>query len=108
VPDFAVVGTRPEQSALDRGWSDGENNLAIELTKVVRNKTAGRNNVCGVVRGKVGTHHRPALPLVAGFEDDLAAVVNGLVVEGIDGERRRPVTAILRLIGRGIEGVHPG
>ena len=40
-------------------------------------------------------------------ENDLAPVIDSVVVERIDGQGRSPVTAVLRLVGRRIQRVNP-
>ena len=47
------------------------------------------------------------LAAVGRGEHHLAAVVHRVVIEGIGGERRRPVTAVLHEVRRRIERVHP-
>ena len=46
-------------------------------------------------------------PPLDGAQNHLAAVVDHVVVERIDSQRRGPVAAVLRLVGRRIESVQP-
>src|SRR5229473_4344187 len=55
-----------------------------------------------------GLIYRPTLSAVGRFENDLAAVVHGVVIERIDCQRRSPMTAILQLVRRRIKRVNPG
>ena len=95
VPDLTVVGAGPDESLLHLGRSDGENDFSVELSEVVSDDSARGHDASRVLGGKIGADNRPTLPAVRGFEHHLAAVVDGVVVEGIDGERRRPMAAIL-------------
>ena len=61
----------------------------------------------GSLRRQVRADHLPALAAVRRLEDHLAAVVDGVVIERIDRQRRRPVTAVLELGRRRIERVNP-
>ena len=82
---------------------DREHHLAVELPEVVADDAARRAR-CGAGRASRGrADHRPALPAVRRLEDHLAAVVDGVVIERIDRERRRPVAAVLRLVRRRVE-----
>src|SRR5690348_5330305 len=62
----------------------------------------------GIECKEVGTGYRPTLAAVGSFEDDLAAVVDGVVVEGINGQRRSPVAAVFDSCRRRVQGVQPG
>ena len=62
----------------------------------------------GSLRRQIRADHLPALAAVRRREDHLAAVVDGLVIERIDRERRRPVAAVLRVGRRRVERDHPG
>src|SRR6185312_12172141 len=107
VPYLPVVRTGPDQATLDLRWSNREYDLAVELSEVVRHDSAGRYDARRIARREIRTDHGPVLSRIRRAEDHLAAVIHGLGIEWIDGERRRPVTTILRLVGRRIECVNP-
>src|SRR5581483_3958624 len=91
VPEFAVVGSRPDQAFLDRRRSDGVDDFAVKLAKIVLDDAAGGNDAAGVLGRKIGTDDAPTLSAGGSLEDHLAAEVDGVVIERIDGERRSPV-----------------
>src|SRR5580698_4629766 len=100
VPDFAVVGSGPDESFLNGGGSDGEHDLAIKLAQIIADDPAGRLNVFGILRGKVGADDAPALASVGGAENHLAAVIDGVVIEGVDGHGGGPVAAVFGIVRR--------
>src|SRR5215472_9013571 len=107
IPNQTIVGAGPDKAFLDFRGRDGEDDFAIKLAEIVANNAARRAEVFWILRGKIGADNGPTLPAVAGFEDDLAAVVDSVVVEGIDGQRRSPVAAISQVAGRRIERMNP-
>ena len=107
VPELAVVGAGPDQPLLHLRRRDREDHLGRELAQVVADDAAGRNDAAGVLRGEIGADDAPALSAAVGVEDDVAAVVDVVVIERIDRQRRRPVAAVLRILRRRIEGDHP-
>src|SRR6185295_13875125 len=106
IPELPVVGAGPDQSALNLRWRDREHERAVELTEVVLDDPAGGNDDARVTRRQIRTDDAPCLPGIGGLEDHLAAIVDRLRIEGIDRERRRPVTAIGDLVWRRIERVN--
>ncbi len=70
-----------------------------ELPEVVADDAAGRHDVRGILRREIRADHLPALAAVGGLEDDVAAVVDVVVIERIDRQRRRPVAAVLESCG---------
>src|SRR5215831_1415985 len=107
IPNQTIVGAGPDEAFLDFGGRDGEDDFAIKLAEIVANNAARRAEVFWILRGKIGADNGPTLPASAGFEDDLAAVVDSVVVEGIDGQRRSPVAAILQVAWRRVERMNP-
>src|SRR5215472_4075013 len=107
IPNQTIVGAGPDEAFLDFVGRDGEDDFAIKLAEIVANNAARRAEVFWILRVKIGADNGPTLPAVAGFEDDLAAVVDSVVVEGIDGQRRSPVAAIFQVAGRRIERMNP-
>src|SRR5579862_4695283 len=61
----------------------------------------------GILGRQIGTDGAPALAAIRGSQNNLATVVNGVVIERIGGQRWRPVAAILGLFGFCIECVNP-
>ena len=100
VPDLAVVGAGPDKPLLDLGVRDREHDLAIELAEVVAHDAARGDNARRILGGEIRAQFLPRLAAVAGLENELAAVENVVGVEGIDGERRGPVAAVLRVVRR--------
>ena len=107
VPDLAVVGTRPDQAFLHRRRSNRKHNFAIKLPQIIADDSAGGHDVFRILRGKIRADHAPALPAIGGPENHLAAVIHRVVIERIDGQRSRPVAAVLRVIRRRIERMQP-
>src|SRR5450755_2296328 len=81
VPDLAVVGAGPDEALLNIGRSDGENHLAIELAEIVADDSPRGDDTAGILRRQVRADHAPTGAAVGGPEDNLAAVVHGLVIE---------------------------
>ena len=94
VPDLAVIRSCPYQTLLIFGGRNGEDNFPVELAEVVANDSSRGNDVAGILRRQIRTRDCPALTGVRGFEDNLATVIDGVVVEGIDSERRRPMAPV--------------
>ena len=94
VPDLTVIRSCPDQTLLNFRRRDGEHNFAIKLAEVIADDSSGRNNVAGILRGQIGAGDRPVLTGVCRFENDLAALIDSVVVEGINGERRRPMAPV--------------
>ncbi len=107
VPDLPVVGAGPDQSLLDRRRGDREYHFTIKLPEVIAYDSARRPVARRVLRRKIGADDGPALSAVARFEDYLATVIDGVVIERIDRERRGPVATILGIARRRIERMHP-
>src|ERR1700723_279245 len=97
VPQLTVVRARPDQSFLYFGGSNGENNFSVKLSQVIADDSARRNDAAGVLRREIRTGHRPTLAAIRRLENDLAAVVDDVVVERINGQRRSPVTSIFNI-----------
>src|SRR5207244_1259960 len=87
VPDLAIVGARPDEAFLNFRRRNRKDHLAVELAQVIAHDPARRNNSAGVFGGKIGAELAPAHATIAGLENELAAVVDRVVVEGIDGQR---------------------
>ena len=81
--------------------------LSVELAEVVPDNTARRDNAGRIVRRQIRTDHVPTLPAVRCLEDDLAAVIHGVVIERVDRERWRAVAAVDKIVRLGIQRVHP-
>ena len=87
VPDQSVVGPGPDEAAPDLRRGNGEHDLAVELPEVIADDAAGRDDAAGVLRRQVGTDDAPGLALIAGLEDDLAAVIHRFRLERVEGQR---------------------
>ena len=106
VPDLAVVGPGPDKAFLHLGRRNREDHFRRELSQVVADKAAGRTDAARVLRGQVRADHAPALAAAIGMKDDVAAVVDVVVIERIDRQRRRPVAAVLGILRRRVERDH--
>src|SRR5260370_7192439 len=106
-PNQPVVRARPNETLLNFRRRNRKYHLAIKLSDVVADQPSGRNDAAGILCRKIRADHRPALSAVGRFENDLAAVVHGVVIEWIDCQRRSPMTAILQLVRRRIKRVNP-
>ena len=107
VPDLAVVGAGPDQPFLHFGCRDREDHFRRELTQVVADDAARRDDAGGILRREIGADDAPALAAAVRVEDDVAAVVDVVVIERIDRQRRRPVAAVLRVLRRRVQRDHP-
>src|SRR5712692_8147733 len=107
-PNQPVVRARPNETLLNFGRRNRKYQLAIKLSDVVADQPSGRNDAAGILCRKIRADYRPTLSAVGRFENDLAAVVHGVVIERIDCHRRGPMTAILQLVRRRIKRVNPG
>src|ERR1700680_4132281 len=107
VPDLTVVGAGPNESLLNLGGRDRKHDFAVELSEIIADNSARWGDMGRVLGGEIRADHRPGLGRIRGFEYHLATVVNGVVVERIDRQGRRPVAAILELVGRRVEGMLP-
>src|SRR6266568_1185964 len=107
-PNQPVVRARPNETLLNFRRCNRKYHLAIKLSDVVADQPSGRNDAAGILCRKIRADHRPALSAIRGFENDLAAVVHGVVIERIDCQRRSPMTAILQLVRRRFKLVNPG
>ena len=106
VPDFSVVRPGPDEAALHATRRNGEDDFPVELAEIVGHDAAGRHDAARVARGEIGADHRPVLSLIRRSEDHLTSVVHGVVIEGVDGEWRRPVAPVFCFVRRRIERVH--
>ena len=95
VPDQTIVRARPNQTFLNFRGRDRKHDFAVELTEVVLDDAARRDDAARVLRREIGADGAPALTAVRSREDHLAAVIHLVVIEWIDGQRRRPVAAVL-------------
>src|SRR6185437_6630690 len=107
IPNLAVVGAGPDQALLNLRRGNGEDHLAIELAAVIADQAARGDDAARIVRGKIRADDATCLARVGRLEDYLAAVIDGVVIEGINGERGGPMAAVLGLVRGGIERVNP-
>src|SRR5579863_3221469 len=107
VPHLTIVGACPNKSLLNFGRRNCEDDFSVELPKIIPDDSPRRYDAGWILGREIRADYRPTLAAVRSFENYLAAIVDSVVVEGIDRERSRPVAAILDLIGRRIESVHP-
>ncbi len=63
--------------------------------------------MAGILRRQIRTGNRPALSGISRFEDDLAAVINSVVVERINCQRRCTMAPVLQNVWRRIESAEP-
>ena len=108
----SIVGTRPDNPCFDRRFhhcKDGA--IVFDAGVVLRYRAAGRTLFGFVVAGQIRANHRPALALIGGLEDQIAAGVErfGVMRRKDDGEiplkavfhRRRAIAH--RIIGPNID-----
>ena len=107
VPHLAVVRAGPDQPAQHRRRRDREHDLAVELSEVVADDAAGRDDAAGILRRQIGADHLPALAAVRRLRRSPGSRSTRSSVERIEGERRRPVAAVLGVGRRRVERDHP-
>src|SRR5579863_8657940 len=107
VPHLPIVGACPDKSLLNFGRRNCEDDFSVELPKIIPDDSPRRYDAGWIVGREIRADYRPTLAAIRSFENYLTAIVDSVVVKGIDGERSSPVAAILDLIGRRIESVHP-
>ena len=107
VPKLSVVRARPDQSLLNLRVLNVPEHLAGILSEVVAHESAVGHDSRGILGREIRTEFRPRLTTAIGLQDQLTSVQDVFCIERIDGHGCRPVTAILRLIRRGVQRDHP-
>src|SRR5262249_10629517 len=98
--DEAVVGARPEEARLERGFGEGEDRRVVLGADVVPgDRAAGGLERLRIVVGEVGADRLPAHAAVGRAEEVVAGGVEGVRPMARGDDREGPLEAVLEVSG---------